>query len=334
MSISCSRHSTPQLDCSDCAIIQMRADAEERFLIAQQQEEDKLELQQKALKELQASERKRIEEQRRQVQIQRTAQAAQTDYQIILNHWNASPSVSLALELVAAEKKYKAASGSGQALGYVLPTALRLMGSLGKFDTVQKCGKCRISIPQQDIDEVRRVIAEVQKRESTVAAFQEAIAHPLVRESSIAPQLAAEIRSNNAWLELASSTLENWRSKVTVAHSVHVKHFEETRVQQAEVQRQHQEIAQRLRARKNSRSLLMSSFLSLGLPISIYVNFSWAPYLSDKCPKSPGPCPGESWFVNWINSNSGGFVVFSLLLFAFVVGLWSVLRFVTILKDR
>lgn len=209
MSIACSRHSTLQFDCSDCAILQIRADAEERFLIAQQQEEDRLELQQKALKELQAAERKRIEEQRRQVQIQRTAQAAQTDYQIILNHWNASPSVPLALELVAAEKKYKAASGSGQAPGWVLLATLRLTDSLGKFDTVQKCGKCRISIPQQDIDEIRRVIAEVQKKESEFAAFQEAIAHPLVRKSSIAPQLAARIRLIKAWLDLGSITTRN-----------------------------------------------------------------------------------------------------------------------------
>lgn len=335
MSIPCSRHSTPQFDCSDCAILQMRADEEERFLVVQQQEEARFELQQKALKELHVAENKRIEEQRRQVQIQRTVQAARTDYEIVLNHWNASPSVSLALELVEAEKKYKAVSGSGQAPGAVLPTASRLIDSLGKFDTVQKCGKCRITMAQQDIDEIRRVIAEVDKKESEIAAFSEAIKHPLVRESNITLQLAAEIRSRNAWLEVTRPAFETWTSNITVAHSVHVKHVEETRIQQAEVQRQNQEIAKRLRARKNSRLLLRSGFLSLGLPIFIYVYFFWARDWSDKCPESPGPCPGESWFVNWINSNSTvGWVFFFLLLFAAVVGGLSVYAFIKLLKDR
>lgn len=119
------------------------------------------------------------------------------------------------------------------------------------------------------------MIAEVQKKESEFAAFQEAIAHPLVRKSSIAPQLAARVRLIKAWLDLGSEPLlETWISKVTVAHSVHVKHVEETRVQQAEVQRQHQEIAQRLRAGKDSRSRLMNSLL-LGLLFAFfaYMNF-------------------------------------------------------------
>lgn len=64
MTTSCSRHSMPKQDCSDCAILQMRAEQSERFEVAQQHEEARLQLQQEALSESRRAEMTAREAQR------------------------------------------------------------------------------------------------------------------------------------------------------------------------------------------------------------------------------------------------------------------------------
>ena len=221
-----------------------RAQAREEELQRQQEvEEERIRRQEEDNSRRRAIEQERLRDQRESSRQAAAVLAAQTNYEIILSQWNASPTIELALNLIAAEKRRRVAIGEKPSEFPLLKTT-RLRKMWEKFVNVQNCSTCRISMPQQRIKEILALIEVVKKTEYRLATYQEAIGHPNVRESRIVPQLNAEITSCKARLELTLSKLETWSSEVEVVYQAHAQHVAETRRRVEEVQRQKQKAKQ------------------------------------------------------------------------------------------
>lgn len=265
----CDNHWSFKADCRECQYqrarddadrqaARARDDAEDRFqrdladraqaqaeeLQRQQEvEEERIRLQEEDNSRRRAIEQERLREQRESSRQAGEVQAAQTNYEIILSQWNASPTIELALNLIAAEARRRKAIGEKPS-GLSLYKTSTLREIKKKFDTVQSCSTCRISMPQQRIKEIPELIDDVQNTEYRLVRYQEAIGHPNVRESRIVPQLNDEITSCKARLQRTLSKLETWSSEVKVVYQAHARHVAETRRQEAEVQRQKQKAKQ------------------------------------------------------------------------------------------
>lgn len=312
MADSCYRHSSPQDDCLACLLNQQRNREEERFRIAQEEAEERF-------AQLQATERTRQQEQRKQSEAAMAERAASTNYQTTLAQFLANPSVELAFEVIESEKRYKAASGSGAVSWYVLPEANRLGRSLETFDAVQRCEQCRISAPFQR-DEIKTLIEQVGKIELWVARSREFVRHPTHGHHPIASQLKQEIETRIRDLNRIVRDLETWSDVVQTAHSAHTKHLQEEQRQRQEEQRKRDEETRAREKSRRNRRLLWSSVLSAGLPISVYLYMSLSSAVNDKCLEIPGPCPGGSRLLNWINSSDTPWIALGILVFVFVVG--------------
>jgi len=296
---------------------------EEEFQRQQEVEEERIRRQEEDNSRRRAIEQERLRDQRESSRQAREVQAAQTNYEIILSQWNASPTIELALNLIAAEKRRREAIGEKPSEFPLYKTSL-LLGVKKRFDAVQSCSICCISMPQQRIKEIPELIDDFQKTETRLVWYQEAIVHPNVRESRIVPQLNAEITSCKARLELTLSKLETWSSEVQVGYKAHAQHVAETRRQETEMQRQKQKVMQAKKDKWKRRNLISSWVWGLSSLGTIFHLAFWFFHNVVYCGRVGGvgrfgcntpPLEGSSDSVNAVFG-----VSFLLLLLGVVVG--------------
>lgn len=116
--------------------------------------------------------------------------------------------------MVEAEKKYLQVSGSAQSSGIRLEKSAELRDVLSSFRSVQSCSECRIPTTQERVTQITKMIDDIQKLEYEILQFNEALTNPLVKQSSIAPQVEAEIENRKAWLDLVLLRLNTWKVSV------------------------------------------------------------------------------------------------------------------------